>query len=472
VGSDKLDRARACLDKARSIARRRNQRQEIEGAWQVHGQRLQWQERYADAAAFYEGALASCREADATERTAKIACDLGYCLQQLGRLEEAEAVTRRSLALHVAAERSSGKAIALYHLAGIAFDRGQIDESIAHAREAITTARDSRDRRSEAFFLYALARASYEHGHTHDAEVAARTGLALADELGLDVLQPNFSNMLANVALDDNRAAEAAEHYERALEAFRRQRLANHAAITTANLGNLAWDCGRLDEALERHDKALRGHRKAKDERSRAIVLTDRAGVLAELGRFDEAQRNLDEALALTIRLGHLRRASFVRAMFATLAEARDELEEARAHYAEAEMAFDQVGDAVQIGRMLLAMAGLTADTGDVSGAETLLARAEALDPSMDPEVPRALDAPPPRAGAACVRALRELAIGRIELARARFAGPAEAATLHTSALARLRAITTARDSLIQRSAEVRRVARRLERAASGSRPG
>lgn len=464
VDDDKLEKACELLREATAKAKKRKSRREVQEAWEGHARHFMWQHEWAKAVPFFEGAVTCYRDGDKTEATAKILNDLGFCLQQVPRLEEAEAAVRRGLAMHTEAKRNDGIANSYYYLSGIVFERGRIDEAIEHSREAVKISRESGNKNDEAYHMYALARSLYEHGHTHEADQVCRAGIEITEMIGLEAVEANLLNMVANLALEDNNAVDARKFYKRARKMFKEQGLPNHAAITTANMGNLAWDCHQLDDALAAHEKALKAHKKANDDRSRAIVLTDRGGVFTELGRYDEAHACLEEALALNTQLGHQRRASFVRDAFAKLAEARGELEEARAHYAEAEMAFDLVGDKVAIGRMLLAMAGLQADIGDAASADALIARAEALDPSMLGGEP-APDAPPPRHGAAGARALRELALGRIEVARARFAPTAEATKLRDSATARLAAIEQAPDTLVERSSEVRRTAGRLRAA-------
>jgi tetratricopeptide (TPR) repeat protein len=459
------DEAVALLHAARPFAKSKAARRELQRDWQTYAQRFMWSQDWVHSARFFEGALEVYREGDDTELTAELANDLGYVLQQLGRLDEAEQHSRRALALHEAAERWGGVAGAYDHLSGVMFERGMIGKAVELAREAVAMSNRIGARSEEVSHLYSLARALYEQGNTSEANDVSVHALPLAEQFAYGGVQGAFVNLIANVALDDNRASEAETHYNEARRLFRQAKLKNHEAITIANLGNVAWDRGRLDEALALYKTALGRHKQAKDPRSQAIVLTDRAGVLAEQGHFDEAHRLLEQALAIMVRLGHIRRVSFVRDMFGKLAEARGELEEARAHYAETEMSFESIGDTIQIARMLLAAAGLQADLGDAAGAETLLARAAALDPAIAPEAGAPLDESKLRAGTAAVRVLRELATARIEVARARHASGADAQALRASAAARLAKVEHAEDSFVGRSAEVRRVARRLRAA-------
>ncbi|MEO8704090.1 MAG: tetratricopeptide repeat protein [Kofleriaceae bacterium] len=466
----KLDEACAALRDARAHARSVAKRTQLRTAWHSAAQRFLWKHEWDKAAVFYAGGVEVFREGDDTTTHAQMLNDLGYSLHQLGKLDEAEAASTQALALQTAADRKDGVAAAHYHLSGIAFERGQIDKAVEIARKAVAISRETGNQNDEAYHMYALARSLYEHGHTDECNEVARAAVKITKKLRIPAVEANLVNMIANVALDDNRSEEALENYQEACRLFRQLGLKTHEAITIANMGNLAWDCDRLDDAIANYKKALVAHKKDNDHRSMGIVLTDRAGVLAEQGRFDEAQRDLETALEIMQRLGHVRRVSFVRDTWAKLAEERRELEEARAHYAEAEMSFDTVGDNIQIGRMLLAMAGLQAEIGDPGGAQLLLDRAGSLDPATRSDYTPKVGDPPPRAGTAAVRLLRELATGRIELANARFTTDvATAQALRDRAAARLAAVETAPDPMTKRSSEVRRVARRLRVALAAS---
>jgi hypothetical protein len=120
-------------------------------------------------------------------------------------------------------------------------------------------------------------------------------------------------------------------------------------------------------------------------------------------------------------------------------------------------MSLEVAGDTVEIGRMLYAAAGVEADLGDPETAEALLLRAAALDPaSLSPDKTGVGEK---RAGMHAVRALRELALARIEVARSRRLDGDDASALRRSATARMQAITNAKHSLMRSSCEVRRVA-------------
>lgn len=436
------------------------QRRELQLVLQRAGNRAVMAQRWKDAGAIYDAGIDVWKTGDDTLVTAEMLAEGGFALLQIHQLDHAEKRIRRALELHDASERPEGAATAVYYLSSVIFERGQIDKAVELAREAVERSTKAGDTRGAVFHAYSLARGLYEQGHSREAEEVSKEAVEQAKTLGLPAVEGNFENMIANVALDDHRLDEGRRHYERALELFEQAGLRTHQAITTSNLGNLAWDEDRLDDALELYAQSIKLQKKSKDARAIAIAVTARAGVLIELGRFDEAQRDLESALATMTTKGHERRVSFVRSAFARLAEARGELEEARAHYAEAEMSLEAAGDTVEIGRMLYAAAGIEADLGDPESAEALIARAASLDPaSLSPE--KAIGEK--RAGMHAVRAYRELALARIEVARSKRLDGDAASALRRAATARMRAITSGANSLMESSSEVRRVVALLQ---------
>jgi len=460
VSADQPAKALEYLTEARAPPNTKKYRLAFQQACQGHGNRYLWQQKWKPAAGFYDAGIAIAKAGDDTRMTAEMLAEGGFSLLQLHQVDDAEAWIRRSLELHDEAKRATLGATAVYYLSSVIFERGQMDQAVALARESVQRSTDAGDQRGATFHAYALARALYEQGHSHEAETVSTKALEGARALRLTAVEGNLINMIANVALDDHRLAEGRAHYETARALFQQANLKNHVAITTSNLGNLAWDEDRLDEALVLYADAIKLHGKSKDTRSIAIGLTARAGVLTELGRFDEAVRDLEQALVVMTTKGHERRVSFVRAAFARLAEARGELVEARAHYAEAEMSLEVAGDTVEIGRMLYAAAGVEAELGDPESAETLIARAAALDPASLSADKTGVGEK--RAGMHAVRALRELAIARIEAAKSKRLDGDDSNALRRAATARMQAITTGSSSLMTCSSEVRRVVARL----------
>jgi tetratricopeptide (TPR) repeat protein len=450
-----FDGGRALLVRAHKLARSDERRTMIAELWRTQAQALAGEAEWAESLAFYEAGI-PLHGAD-SEALADMINNHGYALHMVGRYDDAERACRHALELHQAAERRMGAAGALASLAEIAYARGVIADAEARSREAVAIVRElDNNKVALAYHLYSLGRILAERGKTNESEALGREGAELARTMNLVAVHGNYQNMLANFALMDARIEEAQQLYEQALAHFQRHKMVDAEATTTATLGDLMWNRGLVDEAIELYERALKIPRKANHDWARAILLTARGDARTELGRFDDAKLDLDEAIALTVKIAHGRREGFVRCAFARLAEARGEREEARAHYAEAEMALEAATDTVRLGRMLCALAGLQAELRDIAGAEALLARAVVVDP---------VDVQAEKIGDRITMALRALADARIAVARAAESRPADASVLRARAATALAMVTDDDDPLVDRNSEVRRVSGRLEAA-------
>ncbi|HEU0034669.1 MAG TPA: tetratricopeptide repeat protein [Kofleriaceae bacterium] len=446
VAAKQPERALQLLRDAYASARTNTRRAKLQGALRDHGNTYMWREDWPHAIAFYEAALAGHRDGDDTELVGEVANQACWACLRAKRLDDAIAHGERALAWHREAGRWRGVGIAHYYLAGVEFERGRVPEAIAHAGHALAATEQTGDQNQRVAYLTGVAAYHYHAGNTVECEQLARQALPLAEALGMEGYEAHLWVLLGNVALDDGRLDDAEQRYAEAEQRFRRGGQRNDAAIATGNLGNLALERGDLALALERLDRAAATHEKEHDERSLAIVLTDRGAVKTELGDHAGAQDDLDTALAILERLGHTRRVGFVRGRFAKLAEAREAWQEARAHYAEMEIALDAVEDRVELARMLYAAAGVEAELGDSTAADALIARADELAAQVTSAH-----------GTRVAHALREVALARREVGHDR------------AAAARLAAIDPA---LLAVSSELRRVAIRLRRAIGATRNG
>jgi tetratricopeptide (TPR) repeat protein len=450
-----IDLGCVLLRKAGAAARSAPRRAAIQQMWHRQANRL----RATDVEAslpLYEAGIALYREGDDTLLTADMLNEFGWYAHSVGRLDDGERACRRALAMHEAADRADRAGWAVGNLSSILFTRGDLAGAEQLARDSIAKAIEAGDHYARPNLMYGLAIVLHEQGRELEAGQVAEEAEPLAREAQRNDTLGNILNLRANLALDDSQLDEATTHYLAARALFKRTGQKGSDAITVSNLGIVAWEAEELDEAISKFDSAVRALTKLGDNRSLAIALTDRGQVRTELGQFDAAHRDLVRALALTIEVGHHRRQAHVRCAFARLAETRDQLDEARAHFGEAEITFDSTGGATDtrsVASMLYALAGVQAEAGDPEGAAAIAARATATFPWAEGT---------PRPGDAATRALRELAAARIDAARARHTDFETARTLRERAAACLAAIEGAEDPLTARCAEVRRVAGRL----------
>jgi tetratricopeptide (TPR) repeat protein len=183
----------------------------------------------------------------------------------------AEAATRYRQVL----DGEPDNARALYHLAVISCQQGQLHDGIDLARR--TLASDPHQPRAHNLLGMALGRL----GRQQDA--LASFDRALAE-------QPDFADAHGNRAgalMELGRLAEAVAGYERAVA------LAPNSVGDRLNLGTALHQLGRHEEAIESFDRALA----LQANIPQAHV--SRGNVLAHLARYEEALASYDRALAL-----------------------------------------------------------------------------------------------------------------------------------------------------------------------------
>ena len=193
----------------------------------------------------------------------------GLALQEMGRLDEAEAAYGRTLAIQANHPRAHN------NLGNIHQSRGQSEQAVAAYRQSI------RQQSNFAEAHYNLGMSLQALGRPDEAAASYRKALAL---------KPDYAeghNNLANILLEQGRLDEAIESY--------RQALAQDAQLPEAhlNLGGALQRQGRLEEAKTSFERAL------------AIQPADynphysMGNVLQEMGRAGEALPFYQRALAI-----------------------------------------------------------------------------------------------------------------------------------------------------------------------------
>src|SRR5712691_5767232 len=229
-------------------------------------------------------------------------------LQEADRLHREGALAEAASRYRQVLQGEPDHAAALYHLAVIACQRGDLSEGIELARRSLASA--PREPRAQNLLGMALGRLGQRQ------EALASLDGAIAD-------QPDFADAhgnRANVLMELGRIEEAVASYQRAL-ALQPDSIGDRLNLGTAlhrlgrydeaiasydevlalapnvaeahfNRGNVLANLARYEEALASYDRALAINRRHAD------ALAARAHVLLELGRTEGALANFDEAIA------------------------------------------------------------------------------------------------------------------------------------------------------------------------------
>jgi CHAT domain-containing protein len=276
---------------------------------------------YRAALDHYERALAVYEKMGDPLLIAQTLINVGAAQRNLGDYARAVVALQRSIDLSSAANARRLRAQTLTDLGTVLADQGNFELSVLRQKEALAVQTELGDLRGQAFTLAYLGRAllAWGEGHEREAEETINRALAVNADRNNPVIDADCLVTLAELALRQNRPADAAQHAARAGEIATRlgESNARAAALTVASAAALAqgdasgaaasareaaslargagtrpalWAADvRLARALRRQGD-LAGARAALDEAIRTIesVRRDVAGGDAERARFFE----------------------------------------------------------------------------------------------------------------------------------------------------------------------------------------
>ena len=229
--------------------------------------------------------------------------------RSLGRLEPAESLAHRSLAVRQrilpAGDGAIGRSLAT--LGAITMDRGKLDEAEKQLAEALKTveARDGAGSLSAARVRSDYAQVLFWKGRVPEAEkLESSVYEAYRAELGEDAVQTAIHRRNRGILLEELDRLDEAEADSRASQAVLEKRLGpEHPNLgqSYVNLAVLLDRRGKAEEAEKWFLRSLEVRRKALGPEHRVVGQTLQLLALFYLnqGRLDESEANYREALSL-----------------------------------------------------------------------------------------------------------------------------------------------------------------------------
>ncbi|MEQ1505281.1 MAG: tetratricopeptide repeat protein, partial [Myxococcota bacterium] len=356
--------------------------------------------------AYFERALAVHRAAGDRAGEGDALSNLGAWFAEQGRLDEARDRFVEALAV---GDRQT-EAFTLGRLANVlsvrdpTAARGYYDRSLALHREA-------GDRRLEGGVLGALGTLHRDAGRVDEARACYELGLRIQATLGLPQ-DPQILCGLGNLDLNQGRLDDAHDRFTRAVASAIALGRTAFEAVARINLGMALNELGRRDEAIAQYERALALHRARGDRRNEAttqmnlgIVLLDRtrmeealalyralgdpkfeALALCNLGELHLLQGRLGEAREVLVDANALARAhaskrfdALSSGLLGGLCAAEHRYDEARDWFDRAAQALRELGNPVELGRVLIRAASAAVSAGDLRTAEAALREAASL---------------------------------------------------------------------------------------------
>lgn len=236
--------------------------------------------------------------------------ELGLVMYSSGRLDEAEALLRQSLAHEAGSpgHANPNYAVALHTLALMRSSQGRLAESEALLRECLAHAEKTLPREHRVSLASTMALATVLHGQdkTAEAEALLRASMARAEEAqGRDrPLYNAAQHALASMFVDQGRYAEAEALLRESLARARKIQGAEHPDYGSLlhTLALVHQFKGELDEAAALLRESLTIKEKALGAAHPwcAEALTALARVLMSQGKYAEAEALFRKSLELT----------------------------------------------------------------------------------------------------------------------------------------------------------------------------
>jgi predicted ATPase/DNA-binding SARP family transcriptional activator len=173
------------------------------------GSLAQNQGDYPVAFASQERALGIWKDIGARDGEARTLTSMGWLAWRQCRYADARQLSVGALALHRELHDERGIAQALNNLGWVALFEGRYDESERHLQECIAIRRRHGDRRNIAFSLSTLGWAACRQGNLSRARSFIDEALRMFQEIGERQLYAFTTRVNAELALEDDRAAEA-----------------------------------------------------------------------------------------------------------------------------------------------------------------------------------------------------------------------------------------------------------------------
>lgn len=168
--------------------------------------------------------------------------NLGTVYYDGGELERAKKCLSRSLAIHSEIGNKLGQAAQLLNLGNIYEEQGDLDRGAEYYAKALELANNIGDRNGQAKATGNLGIILRKRGRFEDAEKNFRSALLLHQECGYMIGQAHQTDNLGDLCVDQRDPKLATNHYQDALDTYRRIGAARYIAIVEEKLARLGDD--------------------------------------------------------------------------------------------------------------------------------------------------------------------------------------------------------------------------------------
>ncbi|HUP47768.1 MAG TPA: serine/threonine-protein kinase [Thermoanaerobaculia bacterium] len=302
-----LEGERRLLDRALAVHRELGDKGSIARVLANLGTVLLSQGRTAEAEKRFDESVATFRQIGAKFPAAVTVNSIGVMMFYRGDLAAAVRRYHESLALFSELGEKSGTAMALTNIAEVLQCRGELDEARTMHEEALAIHRASGDRNGTAYDLYRLGDIFAFRGELVAARDRYQQALAIQNEIGDKLGAAETRAVLAGLAVEEGRAAEAEKTARESEEILRTEGAAEQSVLPLTVLIDALVAQGKQTEARQVADRAWKTAGKSEDRRLRFTVAVSRARAISASGKpddIDAAVGALEDTIAEASRTG------------------------------------------------------------------------------------------------------------------------------------------------------------------------
>jgi len=246
-------------------------------------------------------------------------------------------------------------------------DRGEPQAAIERYQESLRLARELKDGNRQAGILNNLGSAYDQMGDKRKAILHQEEALAVARTVASTGDEATALNNLGDTYFSLGHWEKARSFFLEALELNRKMGDLAREAKTLNNLGSTATQLGRLDEALALHDQALALGWENGDPVAQGFALNNLGSLYFRLGQFDKTIARCGQALSLAGASADIELNA--RHLLGAAHRKRGDLAAARAEVEKALALSRKRGSHVQEAEVILSLARLERESGDLGAA-------------------------------------------------------------------------------------------------------
>jgi tetratricopeptide (TPR) repeat protein len=267
----------------------------------------------------------------------------GWCLKQLGRLDEAREYFAQGRAAAAVAERPGLLASHMNGEGAVAFTRGDLPAARRAFEDAVEQARKTGNVARVAALLLNLAEVGMNQGDLEEMRKATIEAQTLAERFDVPRVAANAAFRLGSILQEEKRYDEAKVQFTSALERYERLGLADLAYAARINLALLRGIGGDPQAALLEMDEMVRKS-VGVDLRNLPLYHQTRAELKGFVGDTEGTRRELERGLEAAKQTQNLLAEASIHEALATWERSHGDAARAKLQQEQAEALYRQCG--------------------------------------------------------------------------------------------------------------------------------